>query len=322
MDNRDLDSLENVKVDLHLLDKDTVISPALQSIVNTVQALNASVVSAIQSDAMRSIINIGNKISNMISKVDFTPMLKKFSEAMIPIYYIDLLTKLKWPIFLIQNEELRQQIFDACKENENVEEVKKIIFEYCSDDFIQSLQEDWCACDIIKEERKSILNEALLMHCKGHYYASTSVLMCQIYGIASDIIDLTRSKGLTLDYEGKEFVSEYFEIKIEDIDKEKGKLLQTIVMTESGQLLWNAMATYLKTEILSSSDSKKRWETQPLRNKICHGEQLNFGNKEHSLKAILTIDMLIQLGYEIKRVSKNNEKSNECDVNEDWRFSK
>ena len=82
------------------------------------------------------------------------------------------------------------------------------------------------------------------------------------------------------------------------------------VMTESGMMLWNAMAKYLQSEILCSSESKKRWATQPLRNKICHGDQLNFGTKEHSLKAILTIDMLIQLAYEIERIieiHKDNE---------------
>ena len=117
---------------------------------------------------------------------------------------------------------------------------------------------------------------------------------------------------MELDPEEKNLVSEYYEINIKDIDKEKGKLIQMTTITESGQLLWNAMASYLKEEILCSSDSKQRWETQPLRNKICHGDQLNFGTKEHSLKAILTVDMLIQLAYEIRRIVElNNEAINE-----------
>ena len=75
--------------------------------------------------------------------------------------------------------------------------------------------------------------------------------------------------------------------------------------------MWEAMANYLKNEILCSSDSKKRWKSQPLRNKICHGDQLNFGTQEHSIKAILSIDMLVQLAYEIDRIAKKaNEPSN------------
>ena len=45
-----------------------------------------------------------------------------------------------------------------------------------------------------------------------------------------------------------------------------------------------------------------RLSSMPDHNKICHGDQLDFGTKEHSLKAVLVIDMLIQLAYEIARI--------------------
>lgn len=34
----------------------------------------------------------------------------------------------------------------------------------------------------------------------------------------------------------------------------------------------------------------------PLRNKICHGVQTNYGTEEHSLKAILAINLITRLG--------------------------
>lgn len=95
------------------------------------------------------------------------------------------------------------------------------------------------------------------MHKQGYYYASTSMLMCQVYGVASDIVDLAKKNGLEIDDEEKDFVSEYFKIKREDIDKEKGRLMQMTVMTESGMMLWNAMAKYLQSEILCSLNRKK-----------------------------------------------------------------
>ena len=228
--------------------------------------------------------------------------MKKFSEAIIPIKYINLLNRLKWPVFLINDDALRQDILTACATQDDEEAVKEIVLAYCSDDFLKTMEDDWNSCEVISAERKPILSEAMLMHKQGYYYASTSMLMCQVYGVASDIVDLAKKNGLEIDDEEKDFVSEYFKIKREDIDKEKGRLMQMTVMTESGMMLWNAMAKYLQSEILCSSESKKRWATQPLRNKICHGDQLNFGTKEHSLKAILTIDMLIQLAYEIERI--------------------
>lgn len=300
------DAIDKVRETLRALDavKNTVISPQMQQLVQTAQMVNNAVISMVQSEAMQAALEVSRKVAELVKSVDLTPMLKAFSEAMIPIRYVYLLERLKWPIFLIDDEGLRQNIMNACKQSDDLDAVREIILSYCGEGFLDAIECDWNSCDVIKAERKPILSEALALHKLGYYNATTSMLMCQVYGVASDIVDVSKRNGLVLDQEAKELVAENFEIKLEDIDKEKGRLLQMTAMTESGYLLWEAMANYLKNEILCSSDSKKRWESQPLRNKICHGDQLNFGTQEHSIKAILTIDMLVQLAYEIDRIAK------------------
>lgn len=307
------DAIDKVRETLRALDavKNTIISPQMQQLVQTAQMVNNAVITMVQSEAMQVALEVSRKIAELVKSFDFTPMLKKFSEAMIPIRYVYLLERLKWPVFLIDDESLRQNIMDACKQSDDFDAVREIILSYCGEGFLNAVECDWNACDAIKVERKPILSEALTLHKLGYYHATTSLLMCQVYGVASDIVDIAKSNGLVLDHEAKELVAENFEIKLEDIDKEKGRLLQMTAITESGYLLWEAMANYLKNEILCSSDSKKRWESQPLRNKICHGDQLNFGTQEHSIKAILTIDMLVQLAYEIDRIAK---KANEPSI--------
>lgn len=307
------DAVNKMREASHTLDavKNTIISPQMQQLVQTAQMANSAVISMVKSEAMQAVLEVSRKVAEFVKSYDFTPMIKAFSEAVIPIRYVYLLGRLKWPVFLIDDDSLRQNIMDACKESYEFDAVRDIILSYCGEGFLNAIECDWNACDAIKAERKPILSEALTLHKLGYYNATTSMLMCQVYGVASDIVDISKRNKLVLDQEAKEFVAENFEIKIEDIDKEKGRLLQMTVMTESGYLLWEAMANYLKNEILCSSDSKKRWKSQPLRNKICHGDQLNFGTQEHSIKAILTIDMLIQLAYEIDRIAKKaNELSN------------
>ena len=307
------DAIDKVRETLRALDavKNTIISPQMQQLVQTAQMVNNAVISMVQSEAMQAALEVSRKVAELVKSFDFTPVLKKFSEAMIPIRYVYLLERLKWPVFLIDDESLRQNIMDACKQSDDFDAVRGIILSYCGEGFLNAVECDWNACDALKVERKPILSEALTLYKLGYYNATTSMLMCQVYGIASDIVDIAKRNGLVLDQEAKAFVAENFEIKLEDIDKEKGRLLQLTAMTESGYLLWEAMANYLKNEILCSSDSKKRWESQPLRNKICHGDQLNFGTQEHSIKAILTIDMLVQLAYEIDRIAK---KANEYSI--------
>ena len=285
------------------------ITGPLKKATEAAQMLGKTIVQVYQSEVLQNALTYGQKVIKAITAYDFAPMIKKFSEVIIPLRYIHLLTKLKWPLFLINDNDLREHILSECAVNEDASVVREIVFNYCDEGFFSAIITDWNDCPVIKEERKPTLSEAIRMHMQESYYASVSILMCQIYGIASDIVDLAKASGLELDNESKVFISEQFSIRLEDIDKEKGKLLQMVAMTESGQLLWDSMALYLKEEILCSSDSKQRWETQPLRNKICHGDQLNFGTREHSIKSILVVDMLIQLAYEINRISMINNES-------------
>lgn len=282
----------------------TKIQKPLQKAAEISKKLNQKTIEIAQSDAVQTLLGISEKISKIIAACDFTKIVTSFQEALIPIHYLNLLERLKWPIFLIDDDMLREKIMLACTEKEDLEKVKNIIFDYCTNEFLQTLEDDWSHCEVISEARQPVLKEAILMHNQGYYYASTSMLMCQVYGVASDIVHFAKKNDLQIADDMKDFAAEHFTIKREDIDTEKGKIMQMVIITESGMLLWDAMATYLKNEILCSSESKKRWATQPLRNKICHGDQLNFGTKEHSLKAILTVDMLIQLAYEIHRIIK------------------
>ena len=287
----------------------------LRQIAENVRIANQALVAAVQNDVVQNVLQFGQSIAKLVSSYDFTPMLKKFSEAIIPIRYIHLLEELRWPLFLINDDALRDQILTACAVNEDADAVKDIVFEYCDEAFFAALEEDWFACSAINPARKPILSEAIALHKQGFYYASVSILMCQVYGIAADIDDLARANGLVLDQEGKEFAAEHFEVDIRFINNEKGRLLQSLMLTESGILLWNAMGDYIKNVTLYSGKDYSHIENQPLRNKIGHGDQLNFGTQEHSLKAILTIDMLIQLAYEIHRIAEL--RNNTAEISEE-----
>lgn len=294
------------------------IQAPLQKLEETARIANQALIATVQSQAVQNALQLGQEVAKTVAAFDFTPMLKKFSEAIIPLKYIYLLERLRWPLFLINDEELRTKILSECAVDEDSDVVRDIVFEYCDEDFFDALLVDWYDCPALKSERKSILSEAVQVHRKGFYYASVSTLMCQVYGIAADIDELARSNGLILDQEGKEFATEHFEIDIKYINNEKGRLLQSLMLTEAGLLLWDAMGDYIKNVTLYSGKDYSHIDNQPLRNKIGHGDQLNFGTQEHSLKAVLTIDMMVQLAYEINRIvelrkSNANGEENGCE---------
>lgn len=282
--------------------KSVAMSSEIQNLAVTMQTVSSKLVSALQSDTMQNILNVGQKIANLAASIDFKPILKGFSEAMLPITYINLLGRLGWPVFLIDDDGFRQEILDACKDNEDPNVVAEIIYKYCTDDFFLSMEKDWKACPIINEKRFDIFSEAFMMHQKGYYYASTSILMNQLYGVSSDIEKALADNGLFLNKDEKEGDAELFGLNPKRTNTEKSRLFQNLMFTESGILLWDAMADYLKNICLFSGSDYSTINNHPLRNKICHGNQLEFGTKEHSLKAIFVIDMLIQLAYEIDRI--------------------
>lgn len=52
--------------------------------------------------------------------------------------------------------------------------------------------------------------------------------------------------------------------------------------------------------LINAKDFDGKAAHNPLSNKICHGQQTNYGTKEHSIKAILATDIVIRLGCAAK----------------------
>jgi len=161
----------------------------------------------------------------------------------------------------------------------------------------------WHSSSCINKERLSIFEEAVELHRKKYYYACTSMMMCQLYGVIIDIYRYLDKNDIEIDDESKAKLANKYNMT--NIDSEKGKFIQMAFITDLGYIIKEVIVEYIKEDVLSSSDSKSRWEHQPLRNKICHGDQLNYGTEEHSLKAILCIDLLVKLGECIKSVVDN-----------------
>ena len=230
--------------------------------------------------------------------------------------YIEMLSNKKWPLFFIKDEAFTNTVLKAFDDGTDNSNICAIVSEYFNKGFLNRIEKRWKNNTVIRSERKPILMEAIEMHRAGYYYSSVSSLMCQVYGVASDIIDVEKQYGLVVSGEHKEKVARAFKIEEKSIDSEKGKIAQSFLFIRHSVFTWQAVIHYLNSEILCSSESKKRWAGQPLRNKICHGDQLNFGTLEHSLKAILVVDMLMEYALEIESTGKRQQETQEeinCD---------
>ena len=132
-----------------------------------------------------------------------------------------------------------------------------------------------------------------------HYYDVNEDEKPEIEDLAGicDFISLSEKNVLTTDKKTKTLMP----IQVKKL-KEKGQLVYIIGMLGArGMIYWRVAAEYISTVVLVSGSPKKEiLDHHPLRNKICHGEQLDYGTREHALKAILAINLIIEIANAVK----------------------
>lgn len=134
--------------------------------------------------------------------------------------------------------------------------------------------------------------------------------MCQLFGIIHDDYVMKTESGLIPQAEEVVHLIELFDEKEMTNKGEKHKLNKQIkngkVWSEkyqlmclasdinSGILYWEAALDYLYKIVLTSDDDLVE-SRHVCRNKICHGIQNNYGDQEHALKAILSVNLVTRL---------------------------
>ena len=176
---------------------------------------------------------------------------------------------------------------------------------------IKSIEE---ALDLTYENMDiPILEEAITLYIREMYYGRVSFFACQLNGIITDTYEMQRSYGKDFDLEDIKLAYRNFNPKKEipqriKKDSERTQLLWFITDAEERIVYWIKAIEYIYNIVLTSEDSMNQ-SNHPCRNKICHGIQLNFGTKEHALKSILAIDMMIRLAESLKSINEETAES-------------
>ena len=261
-------------------------------------------------NALTILCDAVDKIVERVSKYDYTKIIDLIDAVGEYASYLTAIDELHWPLYDVEDKQFRHKIIELHKSNASYNQINDVVFSYMSDSYIESMKQRWLSITTIKPERYPILSQAIELHNLGYYYASTSLLMCQLYGVSADVVSVAKQNQLYLTKDDKEAVTEVFCFDAKYLNTERGQLMQMLFISEMNTGAWYSFAKYIKEVILDSSSDTSLWTSQPLRNKICHGDQLNFGSKEHSLKAILTIDLLIKLSDELRIYAQQKNEEN------------
>ncbi|MCR2037666.1 hypothetical protein [Adlercreutzia caecimuris] len=228
---------------------------------------------------------------------------RRFAEA---TAFLRCCKETNWPIYWdcemdfegkIAEIELRycDGIIDEPRRKEMVTEA---ILAYYDHARMRAIGERWEKVGLVDEGQQRLLSEAIERHVAGDYLASTAILACLSGGLTEKFYWHAFEAGLLPDEE-LSLVAEAYGVRKPSGARAtaRAQVFSLGLCTEQGALYWDAACKYIADTMLTS---EKDWELladdNPLRNKICHGLQTNYGTEVHSLKAILAVDLLLRLG--------------------------
>lgn len=266
------------------------------------RSFNAMVSPELFEKIRRAVVSLTYELSPDVSSL-LRVATEKARQAFDSVEYLYILDASQWPLHLSQGEELTKEILALSPDDERLsEKVAEIAEAHLGNDWVEEVRSRWFSDDDLSEGEMAVLNVALQHHCKGEYHASVAILMCMLEGLAEKYVgDIKRLEGDKVEL----FNLEAGKHKLNPLPqdgkraygfKAKDQLVIMMLHAERGFYVWKSAYSYLIDVVLTNGGMEEVCEHNPLRNKICHGVQTNFGTKEHSLKSILAIDLLIRLG--------------------------
>jgi len=217
------------------------------------------------------------------------------------------LRKAAWPFFFYLDDDFIKN-FDNCALNEesDTDAIGKVLMDYLDDSKIDYIRSTWV--NSLGEDRNAIIDEAIRLYKSESYFGCVALLSCQIEGVISETYSAQEKLGRKYSFEdlrigykccnpGKDMPKT---MKLKKNVTEKQQLLLLLPDVESGAISFLAGTEYLYNYVFSSDDAMND-SMHPCRHKICHGTQLNFGTREHAIKAILAFDIAVKLSEELQQ---------------------
>ena len=240
-------------------------------------------------------------------RVDFKAITVAFRPIALKFKRVKILGRTNWPMYLVDDAGVCNRLdmlSEDTADTELKELVSEIAFDALDDNWLEEVRVRWEDHDELTHCEKRVLNSALNRHEKSDYEGSVALLMNLLEGLIekycpsgmkklkgeqADLFDLYASKlGVSPSHNAKG--------KARKLAHAKDKVLLLVLLSENGLYTFQHAAGYIVSVILTNTMDADIAAHNPLRNKICHGAQTDYGTLEHSLKAILVTDIVIRFG--------------------------
>ena len=223
---------------------------------------------------------------------------------------IELLSKSNWPMYLVDDAEVCNAL-DMLSPQATADELKELIAEIAYDslgsDWLEETRSRWEDHAEISSGERGVLARALSRHEQGDYEGCVALLMNLLVGLVekyfpNEMSKLEDERAELFDIHAKKLgvgLSHKKNGEPRKLTNVKDKVLVMVVLSENGWYTFNYAAEYIVGITFTNTMEADLAAHNPLRNKICHGQQTEYGTLEHSLKAILVTDIVIRYGAAI-----------------------
>lgn len=286
----------------HLIKSDALNEISMNAVSSLKITTDYSAVLQATRPTMERVIKTAKAVANAI---DMSPIINAFNPIAVKLNRLNVLTKAEWPLYLIENQKACERI-DSLPEDITDDELKsrvsEIAYECLNEEWLNETKAIWESHKELSDGEKKLLVSALERHRINDFEGCVSLLMNIFEGLiekyAPQIKALNGEQAELFDmYAGqlglKGTVSDGKPRNLRNI---KDKVLMILITSESGWMVFDKAIEYLVKITLTNGMNADIAAHNPLRNKICHGEQTEFGTLEHSLKPILVTDLIIRYG--------------------------
>lgn len=223
---------------------------------------------------------------------------------------IDLLGRANWPMYLVDDEEVCNGL-DMLSPQATDEELKELVTGVaCANldsEWLGETRSRWEDHAELSSGERGVLARALNRHERGDFEGCVALLMNLFEGLVEkyfpdEMSKLDGERAELFDLHAKKLgvgLSRKRNGKPRELTNAKDKVLVMVVLSENGWYTFQHAAEYIVGVTFTNAMDADLAAHNPLRNKICHDQQTEYGTQEHSLKAILVTDIVIRYGTAI-----------------------
>lgn len=242
--------------------------------------------------------------------IDFDVITSTLRPIALKAKRIDLLGRANWPMYLVDDEEVCNGL-DMLSPQATDEELKELVTGVaCANldsEWLGETRSRWEDHAELSSGERGVLARALNRHERGDFEGCVALLMNLFEGLVEkyfpdEMSKLDGERAELFDLHAKKLgvgLSRKRNGKPRELTNAKDKVLVMVVLSENGWYTFQHAAEYIVGVTFTNAMDADLAAHNPLRNKICHGQQTEYGTQEHSLKAILVTDIVIRYGTAI-----------------------